>query len=198
MIERLNQETAPYHTDTDADLDPLFRPDTSASTYMLYLMRVYGFEAPLESSLSMTPGLELLIDVRARARSGAIAKDLLHLGLRPNQLAELPLCLTVPQFRGAAEALGWMFVVERACLTHSVIKNHLATRMPAEIEKASEYLSSYAGIVGTRWRELGQTLDRVAHHPAIADRIVHAAGDAFRCQRRWIQQDHRGAARLVG
>ena len=141
MIERLNQETVAYHTECDADLDPLFRPDASASTYMLYLMRAYGFEAPLESSLSTTPGLELLIDIRARARSGALAKDLLNLSLRPAQLAELPMCLTVPQFRGAAEALGWMYVVERACLAHSVIKNHLATRLPAEIAKAADYLS---------------------------------------------------------
>jgi len=27
------------------------------------------------------------------------------LGLRPNEVAELPMCLTIPSFRGAAEAL---------------------------------------------------------------------------------------------
>ena len=199
MIERLNQETAAYHPDADADLDPLFRADAGAAAYMLYLMRVYGFEAPLESSLTMTPGLDLLIDVRARARSAAIASDLMQLGLRPSQVAEMPQCLTIPQFRGAAEALGWMYVAERCTLAHSVIKNHLGTRLPAEIGKASAYLSAYAGTVGARWRDFGEKLDKVAHHPAIADRIVHAAGDAFRCQRRWMQQEHRtSTTRMVG
>jgi len=40
-----------------------------------------------------------------------------------------------------------------------------------------------------RWRQFGATLDEVAQLPALADRIVAAANDAFRCQRRWIRQD---------
>ena len=55
MVVRLNEETRVHHVETDADLDVLFRGDASAAHYMLYLMRVYGFEAPLESALVQTP-----------------------------------------------------------------------------------------------------------------------------------------------
>lgn len=189
MVERLNAETRAFHADIEADLDLLFQAETTATQYLVYLMRAYGFEAPLESTLAMTPNLELMIDLKGRTKAGFIAQDLLALGLRPSQIADMPQCLTIPHFRGAAEALGWMFVVERSTLSHSVLRRHLLTRLPREMKVASAYLQSYSGTVGVRWRQFGATLDLVARHPAVADRIVASALDAFRCQRRWVQQD---------
>lgn len=189
MIERLNEDTQVHQAEADSDLDGLFHRDASTSNYMLYLMRIYGFESPLESTLLMTPALDLMVNLRERSRASFIAQDLLALGLKPSLVAELPMCLTIPSFRGAAEALGWMYVVERATLAHSVIRNHLLTRLPAEMQRASNYLQSYSGVVGQRWRAFGAVLDNVARHPAIADRIVASANDAFRCQRRWLHSE---------
>lgn len=198
MIERLNAETRVHHCDADADFDQLFSSRAPAQHYIAFLTRAYGFETPLEQALFATPGLEDLLDLDARCRSTRIGMDLVALGLLPSQVAELPQCLNIPQFRGAAEALGWMFVTERTTLTHSVVRRHLLTTMPREMHRASAYLSSYSGVVGTRWRELGNALDLVAVHPAIADRVIGAAHDAFRCQRRWIQQEHEDRRRQAG
>ena len=189
MIERLNEATRGHHADAESDFDLLFGAETTPRHYLMYLVRVYGFEAPLESTLAMTPNLELMIDLRERTKAGYLAQDLMALGLRPAQIAELPQCLAIPHFPGAAEALGWMYVVERTTLAHSVLRRHLLTRLPREMRSASHYLSSYTGVVGTRWRQFGVTLDDVAHMPEIANRIIAAANDAFRCQRRWIEQD---------
>lgn len=199
MIERLNDETQVHHAEADSDLDPLFRSDASASHYMLYLMRLYGFEAPLESTLLMTPTLDLMVNLKERSRASLIAKDLLALGVRPAVVADLTTCLSIPTFRGAAEALGWMYVVERATLAHSVIRHHLFTKLPAEMTRASSYLHSYSGVVGQRWRKFGVILDNVSRHPAIADRIVASANEAFRCQRRWLQTEQQSTvARAAG
>ena len=189
MIERLNDETRKHHADAESDFDILFEDDLSPRHYLTFLVRAYGFEAPLESTLAMTPNLELMIDLKERTKAGFLAQDLMALGLRPAQIAELPQGLAIPQFRGAAEALGWMFVVERTTLAHSVLRRHLLTRLPRELQTSSNYLSCYTGIVGARWRKFGAVLDEVARHRAIADRVVVAANEAFRCQRRWIQQD---------
>ncbi len=194
MVERLNEETQVHHAESDSDLDVLFHRDAKISHYMLYLMRIYGFEAPLESSLAMTPTLDLMVNLRERSRASFIAQDLLALGLKPSVIADLPLCLTVPSFRGAAEALGWMYVAERATLAHSVIRHHLLTRLPDEMKSASNYLQSYASVVGQRWRKFGAVLDNVARHPSVADRIVTSANEAFRCQRRWLQHNEHTAA----
>jgi heme oxygenase len=188
MIERLNDETRIHHAEVDGDFDLLFRDDAASTHYQYFLMRVYGFEAPLESALAMTPNLGLMLDLRERQKTSFLAQDLLALGLRPQELAELPLCLVIPTYRGAAEALGWMYVVERSTLAHSVIRRHLLTKLPREMRYASAYLQAYSGVIGARWREFGIKLDDVARTPAISDRIVEAANEAFRCQRRWMMQ----------
>jgi len=193
MIERLHSATRSNHTDADTDFDLLFREDTTSDDYLLYLTRQYGFEAPLESALVTTPNLDLMIDLHERQKAPLLARDLLGMGMRPADLQLIPQCLRVPQFRGAAEALGWMYVIERATLAHSVIRRHLLTRLPKAMRDASSYLQSFAGMVCTRWREFGVVLDDVARHPAIADRIVDAANEAFRTQRRWVMSDQHPA-----
>jgi heme oxygenase len=199
MIDRLTSETRCHHTDADTDLDGLFRDDVTSTHYLLFLMRVYGFEAPLEAALAMTPKLEGLVDVRARCRSGFLAQDMLSMSLRPSDVTDLPLCLSIPQFRSPAEAMGWLYVMERTTLAHNVIRRHLMTRLPLEMEIASSYLASYDGMVGRRWQELGAALDQIAAHPAVADRVVYAAGEAFRCRRMWSQHDAAaGQARSAG
>lgn len=189
MIERLNNETRAHHAEAESDFDVLFEAETTPRHYLMFLVRAYGFEAPLESTLGMTPNLERMIDVKERTKAGFIAQDLIALGLHPQQIAELPQCLTIPQFHEVADALGWMYVVERTTLAHSVLRRHLLTRLPHRMRNASNYLCSYTGVVGSRWRKFGATLDDIAGEPEVADRVVCAANDAFRCQRRWIQQD---------
>ncbi len=189
MIERLHSATRMMHVDADADFDLLFREDTRHADYLLFLTRQYGFEAPLEAAFAMTPNLALMIDLYERQKAPLLAQDLLALDVSPFELSSLPLCLRVPQFRGAAEALGWMYVIERATLAHNVIRRHLVTRLPKAMREASYYLQAYNGMVGTRWREFGNVLDDVARHPALAERIADAALEAFRVLHRWSQSD---------
>ena len=190
MLTRLNEETQPHHADADADVDRyLFRPTVTAHDYRTYLSRVYGFVVPLESALSMAPGLTEHIDIKARAKGALIVHDLLALGMSMNEVNQLPQCLSVPTFRGPAAALGWMYVAERPLLSSAVIRGHLATYLRAEMACASAYLACYSGQVGTMWRDLGLAMDRIAYTPAIADRIVMAAEDAFRVLARWRSHD---------
>lgn len=189
MIERLTEATAAFHADAEVDFDVLFEQETTVEHYQAFLARAYGFEAPLEANLSVTPNLDAMIDLAERKKAGYLAQDLMALGMWPHQLAELPQCQAVPPFPGAPEALGWMFVVERKTLAHSVMRRHMLTRLPREMRSSSNYFSCYTGVVGARWRAFGATLDDVARTPEIAERITDAACEAFRAQKRWIQQD---------
>jgi heme oxygenase len=82
-----------------------------------------------------------------------------------------------------------MYVTERTPLAHGVIRRHLLTRLPREMRNAANYLSSYTGVVGSRWRKFGVVLDDICQMPEISNRVIAAANEAFRCQRRWIEQD---------
>jgi heme oxygenase len=192
MLARLTDETGVQHPGTDAELDVLFGSDLSSPHYLMFLIRCYGFEAPLESALKQTSGLERILDLRERTKAGLIAADLLELGVRPAEIAELPQCLAIPlSFRGVPEALGWMYVAERTTLAFGVIRHHLETRLPKDVMSAASYLGCYEGIVGARWRLFGEVLDEQAVLPGVEDRIIAAAGDGLRCQRSWIKQDPR-------
>lgn len=197
MLRRLGFETLAHHGDADADLDRyLFRARTTRDDYRTYLARIYGYVLPLELALTATPGLSDLVDLGARAKTTALLHDLCALGMTLGELAELPQCLTIPAFRGPAAALGWLYVAERPMLASAVVRRHLETRLPAEIGVASSYLSVYDGVLGVRWRELGVALERVACAPAIADRVVAAAHDAFRCLHRWRSHEPSRAQRV--
>lgn len=197
MLDRLGDETGAHHRAHDAVLEAVLDDDVGASDYLMYLVRTYGFEAPLECALAMAPNLELVIELRQRARAGFLALDLMLLGLSPAQVAELPQCLAIPYLASPAEALGWMYVAERATLAHAQVLRHLRPRLPHEVAKASTFLQASGG-AATRWRAFGATLDRIGRSAAIADRIVEAAGEAFRCHARWVRSEPRGAARKAG
>lgn len=188
MISRLDEETRAHHAEADAECDALFGSDIAAGDYLLYLLRQYGFHAPVESALAMTTGLELVIDLKERFRAGFIAEDLLSLGVRPSELAELPQCMAVPHFHGPAQALGWLYVSERATLQHGVLRGHLLTRLPSELPRAQAFLTAYAGLAGTRWKQFGQALDACARTSVIADLVVEAAHEAFRARQTWMTQ----------
>jgi heme oxygenase (biliverdin-IX-beta and delta-forming) len=197
MLVRLNEETQPHHADADSDVDRyLFRPSISAEDYRTYLSRIYGFLVPLEASLAMAPGLEEVIDVRARAKAALVVHDLMALGMSMTEVNDLPQCQAIPAFRGPAAALGWMYVIERPLLASAVIRGHLATFLRAEMAYASSYLSCYAGQVGTMWRELGEAMDRVAYTQTVSDRIVMSSHEAFRTLNKFRTQDLSGRASI--
>lgn len=190
MLTRLNEETQLHHAEADSDVDRyLFCEGVSVVDYRTYLQRLYGFLVPLEAALATAPDLDQLIDVRSRAKSALVARDLLALGMTMNEVNQLPQCMRIQAFRGPAAALGWMYVIERPLLASAVIRGHLAAQLPAEMLNASSYFMCYAGQVGALWRELGEAMDRVAATPAIADRTVVAAHDAFKTLHKWRTQD---------
>jgi heme oxygenase len=186
MLARLAAETHVHHAEADADVDSyLFGPRTTRAEYRTFLARLYGFVMPLEAGLATVPGLDQFIDVGERMKAPALLHDLLALGYERSDIAELPQCLTVPPHRGAASALGWMYVVERPMMATATLRHHLETRLPGEMNVASTYLQLYNGIAGARWRDFGIALDCVAAMPAVGDRIVAAAQAAFRTLARW-------------
>jgi heme oxygenase len=199
VLTRLNEETQVHHAEADADIDRyLFREGVSAFDYRTYLVRWYGFLAPLEAALAMAPELDPIIDVRGRAKAALVAHDLLALGMTMSEVNELPQCLSIPTFRGPAAALGWMYIAERPVLASAVIRGHLSTHLPSEMACASAYLMCYAGQVGAMWRALGESMDRVASTSAIADRLIVAAHDSFRALHRWRAHDlHRTVVRAA-
>ena len=189
---RLDLETRPHHAAADAVWRELLAdPHVTDPDYAHRLVRVYGFEAPLEAALMYTPHLDAFVDVKRRQRAGLIAQDLLAMDLHPSQVADLPGAGIAP-FANAAEALGWMYVAERATGLHSYVRQHVLDRIP-RLSNAVTYLSAYETSTGSRWLELADALDRAARDERALDPIVLGAFDGFRCAIDWYG---RGSVRI--
>jgi heme oxygenase len=182
-VIELNVATRSYHAGADTPWLDLMVPGIEQPQYVAHLVKVYGFEAPLEAALYYTPGVASLIDLRARNRTGLLALDMLRLGVTPSQIAQLPQLFMA--FSSATEALAWMYVAERSTLLHAGVRRYLALRLPEMIDALS-YLSAYDGVPGDRWAELGGALDAVAETPAITRQLVFAASQAFGALRSWF------------
>jgi heme oxygenase len=183
MLGRLNRETQHHHAVADNDRLAMLSASATPTLYASCLSRVHGFEAPLEAALLMTDSVEQWLDLRDRSHLKLLRSDLRALGIGdPNQL---PRCSTVFPFRHPAEALGWIYVVERNTLLHGVIERGLRNFMPEVLKSAGSYLSCHQRSTGQRLRDLGMAMDRIAKDGMCAERIVSAARTAFRAQHGW-------------
>ena len=188
MLTILNMETRGEHSLADAPWLQLMDLEVTRTRYLEHLVAIYGFEAPIEAGLALTPRINALLQLRQRSRSGLIVQDLLALGMSPSKIARLPQCSVTVPFRDPGEALGWMYVIERATLLHDAVRRYLEGRLSSI--GSYEYLSAYDGVAGARWQEFGRVLDEVATAPQSADHIVAATRTAFRYLRQWFAGDH--------
>jgi len=185
-VIRLNMATRSHHMEADAPWLDLMSSGVTRQRYLAQLCRVYGFEAPLEAAFRYTPGLSALVDLRARTRSGLIAQDLIRLGMSASRLADLPQRFTT--FANHAEALGWMYVIERSTLLHAGVRRYLTQHLPG-LADATTYLAAYDGVTGLRWSELGSALDTMPQDPTELPQILRAANAGFRAMRDWFRDD---------
>jgi heme oxygenase len=186
---QLNIATRKHHDAADAPWLGLMVPSVDQRQYMDHLIRIFGFEAPLESALRYTPGLNALIDLRARTRTGLLAQDLMRLGMSASQIAKLPQRFIA--FSDACDALGWMYVVERSALRHGGVLRYLVEHIP-EVNRASSYLAAYDAATGNRWSELGTALDVVGESTATIFQVALAANQGFQAMREWFRDGDTG------
>jgi len=180
---QLNLATREHHLAADAPWLELLVPTFTRRQYIEQLIKVYGFEAPLEAALRYTPGLSTLVDLRSRLRSGLIVQDLMRLGLGAGRIAALGQRFVT--FSSTIEALGWMYVAERATLLHGAVRRYLTLRAP-DLGHATNYLSAYDGVAGDRWSDLGNALQTVARTPSAQHQLVRAANQGFLAFCEWF------------
>jgi heme oxygenase (biliverdin-IX-beta and delta-forming) len=188
LLLRLDVETRHHHGAVDAPWRELLRPTVTSADYLSVLVRTYGFIGPLEAACKYTPDVEHLLEPVQYTRAGLVAQDLLALGLSPAQLARVPQCHAIASFRGAAEALGWLYLVERSLLLHAELRHHLVQHVQG-VEHALAYLSGSEADAIEHWARFGRLLDRVAERPDVANEIVLAAHAGFDTLAAWFRTE---------
>jgi heme oxygenase len=174
----LDRETRSFHAEADRAWTRLLHDDNATrDDYIQQLIVTYGFESSFEAACSCTPELAQLIDLRGRWRSRLILQDLLAAGHAGGVVANLP-CASLAPFQDAAEALGWMYVIERPTLIFAELRDELTSRF-VDLARATFYLRAYEGSTSKRRSELGIALDQLCVSEKVCKRVVDSASAAF-------------------
>ena len=157
MLERLDRETSSHHGIAETDRMRLLA-DPSPAGYRRFLAIVYRFRYAVERALVLVDDLPIAF-VYAGLESGRLGDSLMTLGLDAEVRTVLARECAVPKrFKDAIDALGWLYVVDRA---------FLKTR-------------------SNRRAELGRVLENVAGRRDAASQIVFHARQAFERQHQWF------------
>jgi heme oxygenase len=192
----LDRETRAFHADVDRGWHRLLQgTDTTREDYVHQLTMTYGFETPFEAACAYTPGLSQLIDLRGRSRSSLIAQDLLMLGQAAEDVRAIR-CAELAPFQDAAEALAWLYVVERPTLLYAEVHEELTSRF-VDLLRATSYLRAYEGTVSKRWSELGIALDQLCVSDKVCRRVLEAARGAFGALVDWQRASGRASQRRL-
>jgi heme oxygenase len=185
MLTRLTRATRDQDGAADADRMALLTSPVTRTSYLDFLERIYGFEAPLERAFAMTDALADAVDLRSRMHIRLLRSDLAALGVDASELA---VCDRVTAFQSCSEALGWMYVVDRNAQLHGNVHRHLQQSLPRQLGGATSYLAGGGVAAAFRLHDLDKALTRVTQSAELADQIVESALAAFACQRDWFHQ----------
>jgi heme oxygenase len=182
MLVRLGLETSHHHGPADDDRLAALSI-TSLADYRAFLVRVFGFEAPIEEAVSRVCQLDMRF-IRDRARMPLLRRDLMELGYSEQQFSHFARAPGIV-IRSGTEALGWMFVLERQTLLAGLVQRQIKQALGTDTPLG--YLGASGDKPGARFREFGTRLGELArtHSPTT---IVEAANAAFRIQRQWYAQ----------
>ncbi|HLL25535.1 MAG TPA: biliverdin-producing heme oxygenase [Kofleriaceae bacterium] len=181
MLLRLALDTASHHVAADEDRLAVMDVKTRGE-YVTHLARIYGFESVVEDMIARVSDIDPVI-LRDRQKTARLRSDLLALGSSSSRIASLR-TLSRANIRTPAQALGWLYVLERSTRLAGVIRRHVQHLLGADI--AVSYFTSGSETAGARFRMFGELLGAYARRYT-PSQIVFAANEAFRAQRLWFR-----------
>jgi heme oxygenase len=185
-LVKLNLATRQWHAAVDDGWLDLLRPTVTVADYLSQLVRTYGLVAPFEGACRYTPGFSRLVEYGQLNRAGLIAHDLLALNVSASQLANVPICASITVFNSVAEALGWLYVVERTTLLADGLTRHIHHVLP-QVANATIYLDTFAKRSTEHWQQFGREIDRALADPQVSEETVAAACSAFQLAQTWFR-----------
>lgn len=184
VLDRLERETRAYHATAEADRF-LVLDDPTPELLRRWLAAVYHFEYAVETRLFAVEDLPNAL-LATRVDSGRLAEDLLALGLDGGVRELFAQPVALPSIASCASALGWLYVVQRAKLSHTSLHRALVPHLAPVLRRASRYLTAHAHDGHARWHELAAFLDRAIATRTQEAELIAAAHEAFARQHLWF------------
>ncbi|MDO7908309.1 biliverdin-producing heme oxygenase [Paenibacillus sp. JX-17] len=188
IMERLRDETAPYHDQVERNryAKGIMSQDITQEDYRIYLEKFHGFMKPLEAKAAAQAASESGMDLDIRAKTPLLEQDLRYLGLTEEQIQQLPECGSLPDMSIPARLLGCFYVMEGSTLGGQIITRQLMKFMPLTAEQGIQYFNGYGEQTRDRWGEFRELVLSKCVTVEEEEAAVDAAKETFRLLDEWL------------
>jgi heme oxygenase (biliverdin-IX-beta and delta-forming) len=182
LLERLKIETRSAHDRIERAID-IEERIASKDRYRRLLVKFYGFHSAWEEAAGASaPDPDFF---RQRRKTGLLVRDLQALGMRPDEIRELPRCRPLMRLSSPEAVLGSMYVVEGSTLGGAIIARDVERHLGLTAETGCSYFRSYGRDTARMWSAFGAML-LAASSPAADDAIIRSAGETFDVMHDWL------------
>ena len=155
--------------------------------YRLLLARLWGFHKAFECAIEEAAcGLDLPIDMKARARAPMLEADLATLGCSAAEIPRLPHCDYMFRPRSAPACLGALYVVEGSTLGGRHIARALAGLFEGAEGEGRKFFLGYGAAHGAMWRGFLEQLDLLTGDEAREAEAIEGAVRTFEDFESWM------------
>jgi heme oxygenase len=164
--------------------------------YVRLLERLLGFHAPIEATIASALADENFgLDLSRCRRSHLLVQDLRVLGAGDSCSPPSRPMVDRPALTSAAEAMGWLYVVEGSALGGRLLARHLDHVLPPHDASGRLFLLAGGDSAHISWREVCQAVDVCGLEPERLKTMIAGALGAFDCFGSWFAEgDDRFAA----
>ena len=161
----------------------LERRISSRDAYRDLLIRFHGFhKAWEEAAADRAPDRTFF---ERRRKSQLLVKDLKVLGLKSDEIIQLPQCRPLMPLPAPEAVLGSMYVVEGSTLGGAIIAREVERRLGFAAETGCAYFRSYGRDIAAMWKSFGAVLLE-ASSPEADDVMVESAQKTFDVMHDWL------------
>jgi heme oxygenase len=169
----------------------MFAPDYTVAEYTELLQKFYGFFKPLEDTFQSHPDwVQCLGDSKfilaERLRTTLLEKDLLALGLSPEQVAQLPVCQKLPELSSKAQMMGCLYVLEGSTLGGQGIAKKLSGALQLAPDKGLAFYTGHGPETMPKWKAFKGVLDSSFSVEDDLPSIAQTAGATFEALANWM------------
>ena len=152
ILQQLKDETRESHSALEHQM-PLLDAALQASVYQRMVQQLYTYHKPFEVALLSSTGFAGIgIDYSDRSKTARLARDLDVLGMNASEVAQLPLCTSLPPLTHPSHIFGCLYVLEGATLGGQIVARHLQASLGLTPDTGASYFSGYGLQTGAQWK----------------------------------------------
>ena len=184
---RLKQRTTALHIALEAKLGALMSDQISLDECAALEKKFYGFYNPIEQQLLAIRGWdEPQLQLQSRLKLPLLVGDLASFAINSREIAQIPLCKSLPDLETVAQGLGCLYVLEGSTLGGKFITAHLKKVLDLDETRGCAFFSSYGAEVGRMWSRFLAVLAAHCEKHGDDEAILNSACQTFAAMDRWF------------